>query len=229
MKTKLRPDAKLWRDPETGRLDWYIGLRLSLPFRAIGDFFGRFKKPESKPHLPASSAPDALLFKFLQHFENDSLRRKTPDFVDRERVDQISTAKVVEIGYGFTGNGVRDAKRWGMLDKSYTLPVCMRKSRADEFLRDVIMPTYQKMVRTLAKVPLEPHQVNALAAFAFNLGESNLRRVLDSPGRVNSGNLDSVRSVLPLYRKSGGVIRAGLVRRRAAEVAMFYGEEVHLG
>lgn len=62
---------------------------------------------------------------------------------------------------------------------------------------------------------LNDNQRDALISFAFNCGAGNLRTLCK--GRT----LTEIREAMALYNKSGGKVLAGLVRRRAAEQALW--------
>lgn len=178
-------------------------------------------------HSPASptwAQMESVLFEHLRQFENSPLASKPQDYIALAHIDEISTARVTEIGYGFTPNGIWDAKRYGKLPLAYKLPSRMTRLECDAFLSNVIIPTYGAMVDKHVTVSISPRQRAALISFAFNLGESALKTLVSRErGRLNAGDYNSPRDVMPLYRMSGGKRRLGLVRRRAAEVKMFYG------
>lgn len=62
---------------------------------------------------------------------------------------------------------------------------------------------------------LNANQRDALISFAFNCGAGCLRTLCK--GRT----LPEIREAMAMYNKSGGKVLAGLVRRRAAEQALF--------
>lgn len=84
--------------------------------------------------------------------------------------------------------------------------------------RDV--QTFADGVEASLRVRLSDQQFSALVSFAFNVGLGNFRRssVLKA---VNAGDFDAVPRRLNLWVKAGGRTLPGLVRRRAAEGAMF--------
>ena len=73
------------------------------------------------------------------------------------------------------------------------------------------------------RVPLTEHQVCALTSFAFNTGEGNLQKLINGKDRLNSGNYDSVQKLMPMYRKGGGKVLQGLVKRREWELTLWNG------
>lgn len=75
-------------------------------------------------------------------------------------------------------------------------------------------------VAAMVKTPLTDQQFSALVSFAYNVGLGNFRRssVLKA---VVAGDLQAVPRRLNLWVKAGGRTLPGLVRRRAAEGAMF--------
>jgi GH24 family phage-related lysozyme (muramidase) len=75
-------------------------------------------------------------------------------------------------------------------------------------------------VRSAITAPLNDNQFSALVSFAFNVGLGNFRSssVLRS---VNDCRFDQVPADLALWVKAGGKVLPGLIRRRAAEAALF--------
>lgn len=81
-----------------------------------------------------------------------------------------------------------------------------------------------KAVDTLVAVPLAAHERAALISFVYNVGQgafaaSTMLRLL------NDGDRDSAAAQFARWNKARGVVLNGLVRRRAAERAMFCGED----
>lgn len=75
-------------------------------------------------------------------------------------------------------------------------------------------------VRAAITAALNDNQFSALVSFAFNVGLGNFRSscVLRS---VNACRFDQVPADLALWVKAGGKVLPGLIRRRAAEAALF--------
>ena len=74
----------------------------------------------------------------------------------------------------------------------------------------------ESVVPRLIKAPLTQNQFDALASFTFNLGSGRLQ---SSTLRAKTNRLDyeGAADEFPKWRKAGGRVLAGLVRRRAEE------------
>lgn len=112
------------------------------------------------------------------------------------------------IGYGHTGPDVQPGIR-------------ITRERADELLR-LDLEFVEHFLGSHVKADLAQHQFDALASFAFNVGVgaflgSTLLRVL------NDGDYDEAACQFERWVYSKGQRLRGLVRRRAAEKAMFLG------
>lgn len=121
-------------------------------------------------------------------------------------------AGVWTIGYGHTSQAGPPSVMPGMT---------MSEGRAREVLaEDVRM--FASGVRASLKRPVSDAQFSALVSFAFNVGLGAFRSssVLRA---VNAGDMAAVPRRLQLWVKGGGKVLPGLVRRRAAEAAMFAG------
>lgn len=75
-------------------------------------------------------------------------------------------------------------------------------------------------VNAAVKVPLTQNQFDALCDFTYNVGcgafTGSTALLL-----LNQGHYDQVPAHLALWDKAGGVVLSGLVKRRAAEAALF--------
>ncbi len=122
-------------------------------------------------------------------------------------------AGVPTIGYGAT--------RWEDGSRVTMDDAPISEDRAGELLShdcDYV----DRAVSRLIVVPLAEHQRAALASFTFNIGTgalaaSTLRQ------RLNRGDYAGGAAEFPRWRFSNGRVLAGLVRRRAAERALFEG------
>jgi len=109
------------------------------------------------------------------------------------------------IGYGHT-KGVEEGQTCSIEDAETML--------ADE------MDEYEGYINNMVKVDLEQHEFDALVAWVYNLGptnlgESTMLKVL------NGGQFDRVPDEMNRWTRAGGEILEGLVRRRQAESLMF--------
>ena len=121
------------------------------------------------------------------------------------------SANVLTIGYGTTKNVVEGMK--------------ITQNQAEEMLMKDL-EEFEEYVEDLIDVKLEQHQFDALVAWTYNLGPTNLktstlRKVL------NKGAYDDVPEQMKRWNKAGGQVLKGLVRRRAAEALLFEGKKWH--
>lgn len=115
-------------------------------------------------------------------------------------------AGIWTIGYGHTGPDSVPGRSISQVE-------------ADELLL-CDLSQFETSVRRLVKVPVTDNQLAALVSFAYNLGsnslaQSTLLRCL------NRGNYQDAAAEFEKWSKAGGVVVAGLLRRRKAERALF--------
>ena len=112
------------------------------------------------------------------------------------------------IGYGHTGAEVNCGK-------------CISELEAEALLRSDLASAVQ-CVRKAIRTDLVQHQFDALVDFCFNVGRGNF---LGSSllRYVNQGEFGSAAVQFGLWVHAGGKVLPGLVRRRAAEAALFSG------
>jgi len=95
------------------------------------------------------------------------------------------------------------------------------KERAEELLREDV-ERFEAQVLRLVKVPLSQGQFDALVSFTYNLGAGNLSNST-LLRLLNAGDYAGAADQFDRWNKAGGKVLAGLVRRRAAERALFEG------
>ena len=122
------------------------------------------------------------------------------------------SANVLTIGYGTTKNVVEGMK--------------ISQHQAEELLMKDL-EEFEEYVEDLIDVPLEQNQFDALVAWTYNLGPTNLktstlRKVL------NKGAYDDVAEQIKRWNKANGKVLKGLVRRRNAEAELFNGNAWHV-
>ncbi len=112
------------------------------------------------------------------------------------------------IGYGHTGPEVRAGQR-------------ITEAQAEALLREDLAAAV-RCVRGAVKPAIAQHQFDALVDFCFNAGRGSL--LSSSLLRdVNRGALESAVAQFGLWVHAGARVVPGLVRRRAAEAALFAG------
>ncbi|WP_176048133.1 lysozyme [Burkholderia sp. BCC1644] len=126
-------------------------------------------------------------------------------------------------GWGSTGPDVREGTVWTQATADARHDANLRASAA--------------LVDQAARVPLSPQQKAALVSIVNNVGPGRARRA-DDPGRdgiitlasgqpstllrhLNIGDMIGAADQFPAWNRGGGVVLAGLVRRRAAERDLF--------
>ncbi len=120
---------------------------------------------------------------------------------------------------------------WGatrLNDRPVNLGDTITQARADQLLADDVAARYQRLVELLPIVRRwSGHAAAALVSWAYNVG---LQAVADSTlrKRLQAGEdpVKVIREELPKWDKANGKPLAGLTRRRAAEVALFVGQEL---
>ena len=120
----------------------------------------------------------------------------------------MCSADVLTIGYGHTSTVHENME--------------ITQEEADELLAQDI-EKFETYVNELVEVPLEQCEFDALVAWTFNLGPTNLKsstmlRVL------NEGKKSEVPAQMKRWNKAGGNVLQGLIRRREAEALLFQGE-----
>ena len=116
---------------------------------------------------------------------------------------------------------------YGCTDKSVVSKGRICKNKAENILVNHLEEVKKKVDKAVA-VDLTDYQLNALTSFAFNCGMTNLKTLINGEDRLNSGNYESVSKILPMYRKAGGKIREGLVKRRSWELSLWQGKTTKL-
>ena len=118
------------------------------------------------------------------------------------------SAGIWTVGYGHTGRDVKPGRSVTELEAEALL-------RAD--LRDAI-----DCVNAAVEVELAQHQFDALVDFCYNTGRGNFQRS-SLLGKVNLEDFEGAAAQFGLWVNVNMRPVPGLVRRRAAEAAMFRG------
>lgn len=118
------------------------------------------------------------------------------------------------IGYGFTYY-LPSRRRVAMQD------IPLTREEGDRMLTD-ILTYYENDVLRLVMKPLKQSQFDALVSFTYNLGATNLGKSTLLK-RINQDPNDKrIADEFMKWDKAGGKVLPGLVRRRAAEVKLYF-------
>ena len=119
------------------------------------------------------------------------------------------SAKVWTIGYGHT-RGVSEED------------TCTKEEAEKVLVED--LEEFEKYVNDLVDIPLAQNQFDALVAWTFNLGPTNLKSST-LLAKLNENDVNDVPFQIRRWNKAGGNVLDGLVRRREAEALLWLGEE----
>lgn len=124
-------------------------------------------------------------------------------------------AGIPTIGYGSTR--YEDGTPVTMADAGITM------LRAESILRATLASEYEPAVRRYVAVSLSQNQFDALVDFAYNAGTQALRgstllRLL------NAGDYEGAAKQFSRWVFADGKVMNGLIKRRAAEAALFRGQ-----
>lgn len=116
------------------------------------------------------------------------------------------SAKVLTIGWGSTGSHVVEG-------------MTITREEAEELLKKDLI-RFELAVERLCP-NLVQNQFDALVSFAFNLGIGCLQRSTLRQKVNRRDTPEAIAAEFAKYRRGGGRILPGLVKRRAAEAALF--------
>jgi len=121
----------------------------------------------------------------------------------------VCSGGVWTIGYGHTA-GVKQGDK-------------INQDEADHLLTEDL-EEFEGYVNNAVEVALDQNQFDALVAWTFNLGPSNLKSstMLEV---LNEEKYSKVPSEMKRWNKAGGKVLEGLIRRRDAEALLFQGED----
>ena len=97
------------------------------------------------------------------------------------------------------------------------------QEQAEQTLVDDLFE-FEKYVHKHVNVALDQNQFDALVAWTFNLGPTNLRESTLLK-RVNEERFSDVPTEIRRWNRAGGEVVQGLVRRRAAEALLWQGKK----
>ena len=94
------------------------------------------------------------------------------------------------------------------------------ESEGEELLAAHLGRETEPAIQALITAPLTQNQFDALSSFVYNLGSGNLK-ISTLRRYLNRLHYQDAADEFPKWRRAGGIILAGLVRRRAAERDLF--------
>lgn len=105
---------------------------------------------------------------------------------------------------------------WGAGGKRVTMDhPQITEEQGEELLRREVAHT-ERAVRRLIRIRLDERPFAALVSFTYNLGAGNLQ-TSTLRMKANRGDMTGAANEFPKWRRAGGRILRGLVRRRAEE------------
>ena len=122
------------------------------------------------------------------------------------------------VGVGhLIGDGKKLPEEW---NKTFTM------EEVDNILKDDLA-RFERGVNTLIPITrLTQNQFDALVSFSFNVGLGNLQ-ASTLRQKLNRGDYEGAGNEFPKWRKAGGKVLPGLVRRRADEKNLFMSDVIH--
>jgi len=148
--------------------------------------------------------------KLIKSFEGYHTRQSDGSCV--AYLDRLARPMIWTIGYGLT-EGVYEGMR-------------LSESDAETALRRE-MAKHERAIVKLVTVPLSQPQFDALVSFSYNVGSGALGRST-LLRKLNAGNYKGAQGSFAAWRMAGGKVYRGLVRRRAAEAALFGADPIIL-
>lgn len=121
----------------------------------------------------------------------------------------VCSGGVLTIGYGHTGSDVAEGQE-------------ISQECAEQLLKEDLAE-FEGYVNKMVEPELTQCQFDALVAWTFNLGPTNLS-TSTLLKRLNSDELNDVPYQIKRWNKAGGKVLDGLVRRREAEALLFKGD-----
>lgn len=125
---------------------------------------------------------------------------------------------IVTIGYGYTnragfGPGVAMGDVW-------------TEEKAEDMLRQGL-EMFGDKIRPYITAPATDEQFGAFVSLAYNIGWQSFIKST-ALKRFNAGDVAGCAEAMLWWNKAGGKVMRGLVRRREAEVSLFWGGHTHV-
>ncbi|AIS17521.1 hypothetical protein LT40_08970 [Pseudomonas rhizosphaerae] len=111
------------------------------------------------------------------------------------------------IGYGSTSGVTRN--------------MVITEAQAEQMLAEDLV-RFERIVERAVRVPVTQGQFDALVSFTYNVGEGNFTKST-LLRKLNAGDTAGAAEQFSRWVHAGGKVLSGLVKRRAAERALFLG------
>lgn len=144
----------------------------------------------------------------VAHYFEDCVLEAYPDPGSKD-------GKPWTIGWGHTGPEVVRGLKW------------TQRQADDAFLHDLLK--FEGYVDKLVKVTVTQGQRDALVLFCYNVGPGDVKRGIDGLATstllrlLNAGDYAGAQGQFKRWNKNDGKVMRGLIRRRAAEAALWDG------
>jgi lysozyme len=140
-------------------------------------------------------------FDLIRSFEG--YHTALPDGSCKAYLDTLAKPHIWTIGYGVT--------------EGVTADMVLTKEQAEAMFRKEL-EKHEAIVSRLVRVEIGQSNFDALVSFQYNTGGLPGSTLLK---KLNNGDFDGAAKCFDSWNKAGGKVVKGLVRRRAAERAMF--------
>jgi lysozyme len=140
---------------------------------------------------------------------SENARKLIADFEGCRLTAYLCPAGVPTIGYGATGPDVRLGLTWTLAQANARFVVDLARFGGS-------------VDRLLEAAPTTQGQFDALVSFAYNLGIGALGKSTLLKDH-KAGLYAAAKGQFALWNRSGGTVLPGLVKRRAAEAALYAG------
>lgn len=142
------------------------------------------------------------------------VRRLAPEAIDLIRAFEGFSAEVYRDSAGLATIGIGHLIRRG---EAFDGPIT--EDRAEDLLRRDLAWA-RRAVQRLTRVDLDDGEFGALTSLVFNIGSGAFQRSTLRM-KLNRGERRAAADEFPKWRRAGGRVIPGLVRRRAAERQLF--------
>jgi len=149
--------------------------------------------------------PGPSCTKLIQQFEGCA--KKRPDGSFEAYPDPGTGGDPWTIGWGSTGPDIKKGVVW-------------TQGQCDERFAEHVAEFGTGVAAAIGDAPTSQHQFDAMVSFAYNVGLANLRSSTLLK-KHKAGDYAGAAAEFAKWNKAAGKVLPGLVRRRAAEAALY--------